>query len=89
MRDAGDENLFVRFSRVAQRSGVYTPRDYAEIIDDLVRHWNISTLGGLSGLAAKAQEYLCGLADRYRSIADRISTAGADRFSWIFNRELA
>jgi acyl-[acyl-carrier-protein] desaturase len=88
MRDATDENLFARFSRVAQRIGVYTAKDYADIVEDLVDHWKISTLHGLSDLAAEAQDYLCTLAQRYRDLADRIKVAGPDRFSWIFGRQV-
>lgn len=88
MRDEKDENLFLRFSKVAQRTGVYTVTDYADIIDSLVKHWNIERLWGLSDLAAKSQDYLCGLATRYRMLADRVSLTGPDRFSWIFDRQV-
>lgn len=88
MRDATDDNLFARFSRVAQQIGVYTAKDYADIVEDLVDHWKISTLHGLSDLAAEAQDYLCTLAQRYRDLADRIKVAGPDRFSWIFDRQV-
>ena len=87
MRDAADDHLFIRYARVAQKTGVYTARDYAEIIDSLVRHWNIGKLTGLSGLAASAQDYLCGLAERYLALSERIAMGGSDRFSWIFGRE--
>jgi acyl-[acyl-carrier-protein] desaturase len=88
MRDTTDDNLFARFSRVAQRIGVYTAKDYSDIVEDLVDHWKISTLHGLSDLAAEAQDYLCTLAQRYRDLADRIKVAGPDRFSWIFGRQV-
>jgi acyl-[acyl-carrier-protein] desaturase len=67
---------------------VYTVKDYADIIDSLVQHWNIERLWGLSDLAAKSQDYLCGLATRYRSLAERVSLTGSDRFSWIFDRQV-
>ena len=86
MRDAKDDHLFVRFSRVAQRTGVYTIHDYADIIESLVKEWKVEHLGGMSGLAAKAQDYLCTLSDRYRALADKASFTGPDRFSWIFDR---
>lgn len=88
MRDTTDDHLYVRFSRVAQRTGVYTVKDYADIIDNLVNHWNIGHLTGLSDLAAKAQDYLCGLAARYHAMEERIVHGGPDRFSWIFGREV-
>jgi acyl-[acyl-carrier-protein] desaturase len=89
MRDTEDENLFARFSKVAQRTGVYTASDYADIIENLVHHWNIPNLSGLSDLAAKAQDYLCTLGTRYRELAKRASVNGAERFSWLFGREVA
>ena len=57
MRDASEENLFAQFARIAQRIGVYTARDYADIVDHLVKHWKIPSLRGLSDLSAKAQDY--------------------------------
>lgn len=83
MYDGVEENLFAKFSRVAQQTGVYTASDYAGIVDDLVKTWNVGRLSGLSGAAARAQEYVCGLADRYRALAGRISSAGSEEFSWI------
>lgn len=89
MRDASEENLFAQFARIAQRIGVYTARDYADIVDHLVKHWKIPSLRGLSDLSAKAQDYLCTLADRYRSLADRIIGGGRVRFSWLHGREVS
>jgi acyl-[acyl-carrier-protein] desaturase len=86
MRGPSDENLFLRFSKVAQRTGVYTVRDYADIIESLVKHWDIEHLFGLSDFAAQSQDYLCGLAERYRRIAERVTLSGSDQFSWIFGR---
>jgi acyl-[acyl-carrier-protein] desaturase len=88
MRDQSEEHLYLRFSRVAQRTGVYTVKDYAEIIDSLVNHWDIEHIPGLSDLAAKAQDYLCSLATRYRALAQRVTLEGTDHFSWIFNRQV-
>jgi len=88
MRDAAEEHLFAQFARVAQSVGVYTVRDYADIIEHLVQHWNIPTLGGLTDLAAKAQDYLCALSERYRVLANRAIPGGPVRFSWIHGREI-
>jgi acyl-[acyl-carrier-protein] desaturase len=89
MEDGQSRNLFDRFSMVAQKLGVYTSQDYASIIEDLVRTWNVPRLSGLTAEAAKAQDYVCGLAQRVQRIAERIvfpKTAGT--FSWIYNREV-
>jgi acyl-[acyl-carrier-protein] desaturase len=61
---------------------VYTVRDYAGIISDLVRHWNIEKIRGLSDLAAEAQDYLCSLAARYEKLAERMVSGPTFSFSW-------
>ena len=89
MDDGRDPNLFDHFAIIAQRANVYTVRDYAAIIRHLVKTWNI---GGraVAGQAAQAQEYLCGQAERYEGLADRISAALEKQppvaFSWIRGR---
>jgi acyl-[acyl-carrier-protein] desaturase len=88
MRDNRDEDLYAKFSRVAQQIGVYTARDYADIVEHLVQHWAIARLRGLSDQAAKAQDYLCTLAARYRALAERISLGHGMKFSWIFDRQV-
>lgn len=55
MYDGRDDNLFDHFSSVAQRLGVYTARDYADILEFLVRRWNVEKLSGLSGQGHRAQ----------------------------------
>jgi len=92
MTDGGTADLYSQFAVVAQRIGVYTIRDYADIIDHLVGYWKIPGLSGLTGDAAKAQEYLGGLAQRYRGLADRAETKLSEQakipFRWIFNRSV-
>jgi acyl-[acyl-carrier-protein] desaturase len=89
MHDEKDNNLFTKFSNVAQKVGVYTAKDYADIISNLVKGWNIENLTGLSDIAAKAQDYLCNLSERYLAVAERLSFAGsAEKFSWIYDREV-
>jgi acyl-[acyl-carrier-protein] desaturase len=90
MEDGVDPNLFRNFERVAQRIGVYTAQDYTTIIDHLVKRWKIADLKGLSGEAAKAQDYLGGLAERYRKLAarmeEKVHASGPTPFAWIFGR---
>ena len=92
MTDGQDPDLFAHFSVVAQRLGVYTATHYAEIIEHLVRQWNLESIGGLEGEAAEAQEYLCRLGPRYARLAERnqrrqIQTRPCE-FSWIYNRAI-
>ena len=90
MEDGRDANLFTHFERIAQKIGVYTVTDYADIIDHLVARWKIKTLPGLQGEGAKAQDYLCNLSKRYRRLAERMASKVQQfppvRFSWIENR---
>lgn len=91
MYDGKDPDIFDHFAVVAQRTGVYTVNDYADIIEHLVTTWNIAGRA-VTGQAARAQEYLCDQAERYRSFADEIR-AGLDAqppvaFSWIDGRKV-
>ncbi len=90
MHDGRDPDLFDHFAVVAQRIGVYTARDYASIIEHLVRAWNIAGRS-VSGAAARAQDELCQQADRYMRLAERTSAALARQppvaFSWLRDRK--
>jgi len=71
MTDGMDQKLYENFSNVAQRLGVYTALDYADIIEHLVHHWDLEHLTGLSSEGEKEREYLCKLPTRYRKLAER------------------
>ena len=90
MHDGRDANLFDHFATVAQRLGVYTVRDYAQIIRHLVAAWRIASRS-LSGEAAAAQEFVCAQAERLESLADDVADDVASRprvpFRWIFDRK--
>lgn len=90
MSDGIERDLFSRFVIVAQRIGVYTARDYADIIEHLVEYWNVAGLSGLSGEGAAAQDYLCTLGAHYQRFAERIEGRSArhprSSLSWIFDR---
>lgn len=93
MYDGRDENLFEHFSTVAQRLGVYTAKDYADILEFLVGRWNVEKVTGLSGEGRKAQDYVCGLASRIRKLEERAQarakqTSSSVPFSWVFGREI-
>lgn len=85
-------NLFADFSSVAERTGTYTAFDYADIMEHLVKRWDVANRSGLSGEAAEAQEYVVGLPARIRKLAERAhSRKKKDQhanFSWIFNRKV-
>ncbi|KAK2380480.1 Stearoyl-[acyl-carrier-protein] 9-desaturase 7, chloroplastic [Trifolium repens] len=92
MYDGRDDNLFDNYSAVAQRIGVYTAKDYADILEFLVGRWKVADITGLSGEGRKAQEYVCGLPPRIRRLEERASARAKEssklRFSWIHDREV-
>ncbi|MBA0840877.1 hypothetical protein Goarm_003419 [Gossypium armourianum] len=92
MYDGQDDNLFDNFSAVAQRLGVYTARDYADILEFLVNKWKVAELTGLSADGRKAQDYVCGLPPRIRRLEERAQGRAKEAprvpFSWIFDREV-
>jgi acyl-[acyl-carrier-protein] desaturase len=94
MTDGKDAHLYENFSNVAQKLGVYTAIDYADIIDHLVKTWDLEHLEGLSSKGEQEREYLCKLAPRYRKLAERSMNKAAksgeepqlQSFNWIYGR---
>jgi acyl-[acyl-carrier-protein] desaturase len=90
MKDGNkNPNIFVDFSAITQKIGVYTTWDYASIIEHLVSLWKIETLTDLKDGASKAQEYLCNLAARYKRIAERMKVPDEINLSWLSNNKFA
>ena len=91
MHDGRDPDLFDHFAVVAQRTNVYTVRDYASIIEHLVTAWKIPGRS-VTGEAARAQDELCRQAERYVRLAERTAAAMAKQpsraFSWIRGRRV-
>jgi len=89
MSDGKSKDLFSAFALVAQKIGVYTARDYAEVIEHLIDFWDLESLS-LEGDAARAQDYLCELPDRFLNMAERLEksaqSAPKESFEWIFGR---
>jgi acyl-[acyl-carrier-protein] desaturase len=89
MYDGKDPDLFDHFSVVAQRLGVYTVRDYADIVRHLVDTWKIGHRS-VSERAARAQEFLCRHAERIDAQAEKAASRLAQEprvpFSWIHDR---
>lgn len=95
MYDGQDPHLFEHFSAVAQRLGVYTAEDYADILEFLIGRWKLEKIGGLNPEGKRAQEFVCGLAPRIRKLQERADERAKKlgpkgvKFSWIFNKEVA
>ncbi len=77
------DNLFTRFSAITQKLGIYTTLDYAAIIKHLTDLWKVDSVTGLNSYAAKAQEYLSTLSDRYRRIAERMKEPETVKLAWL------
>jgi acyl-[acyl-carrier-protein] desaturase len=88
MFDGRDPDLFRHYAAVAQRHGVYTAADYADLVDFFVRRWGV---GDLTGDGRRAQEYVCRLPERVRKMdqldARRQQTRGV-RFAWVIDRQV-
>lgn len=77
-------NTYSHFSDAAQRIGVYTVRDYIQILESLLTDWKIDAFADLTDDAQRARDYLMALPARLTRLADRtrIPTL-AYEFSWI------
>jgi acyl-[acyl-carrier-protein] desaturase len=87
MRESGGKigELFGHFSDAAQRTMVYTTQDYIDILNSLLKSWNIDKIDGLSDKAQVARDYLMNLPNRLQRISERISIAPANHtFKWIY-----
>jgi acyl-[acyl-carrier-protein] desaturase len=86
--DRGAPSLFRDYASVATRLGVYTPQDYADILERLNTGLGVGNLQ-VAGEAAKAQEALCKLPDRIRKVADRRKPQANKElpFAWIYGRQ--
>lgn len=94
MTDGIDAELYENFANVAQRLGVYTAIDYAEIIGHLVKRWDLEHIEGLSSEGEKERDYLCNLPRRYMRLAERsMNKKNKDEeemlksFNWIYGRK--
>ena len=87
LRQQGEKigTAFTHFSDAAQRLGVYTSSDYTDILESLVKEWNIENITGLNDAAEKARDYLMALPARFRKISDRtgIKAPLEYEFNWI------
>ena len=89
-----ERNLFADFSTVAESTGVYTASYYADIMEHLVKRWEIAGRDFKTGEAAENQEYVMKLPERIRKLSERAAARAAKqpkkpvKFSWINKREL-
>ncbi len=83
---------FREMADVIRRAGIYGPRDYIRIVEDLIKFWAIDTLGGLNEMGRIAQEKIMAIPARLVRVADMMeSRTKAKTFSFdvAFAREFA
>lgn len=75
---------FEEFSNTAQKIGVYTSLDYVDILDKLIKRWEIDKVTNLTDEAEKARDYLMKLPSRMLRIAERMKLPESDyKFKWV------
>ncbi|WP_163515223.1 acyl-ACP desaturase [Gelidibacter japonicus] len=86
LRESGNQigTAFEEFSNTAQRIGVYTSADYVDILEKLIKRWDIGNIKNLSDEAEKARDYLMKLPDRMKRLADRMRIPeNSYQFKWV------
>lgn len=86
LRESGDKisSAFEEFSNTAQRIGVYTAMDYVEILEKLIKTWDLDKISNLTDEAEKARDYLMKLPARMARIADRLTIPeNSFKFKWV------
>ncbi len=75
---------------VIRRAGIYGPRDYLRIVEELIKFWKIDTITGLKEAGVKAQERILAVPARLLRVADMMETrsrAKTFQFAVAFNKE--
>jgi len=83
---------FRELADVVRRSGIYTPWDYKEIVEELIKFWEIESFTELNEIAASAQEKILSIPARLKKIAEYIEQKTKSKtfsFEFINNRILS
>ncbi|OEK09890.1 fatty acid desaturase [Flavivirga aquatica] len=86
LRESGNQigTAFEEFSNTAQRIGVYTSNDYVDILDKLIKRWEIDKITNLTDEAEKARDYLMKLPARMYRLSERIKIPeNSFQFKWV------
>ena len=86
LRESGGviSSAFEEFSNTAQKIGVYTAKDYVDILDKLLKRWEIDKITNLTDEAEKARDYLMKLPSRMYRIAERmVLPENTYKFKWV------
>ncbi len=82
---------FTEYADVIRRSGIYGPRDYQKIVEQLISSWDIGVLTQLNEIGRKAQEKIMSIPARLQKVAEFIESrvnAKSFTFDVIFGRVL-
>lgn len=86
LRESGGKigELFKHFSDAAQRTMVYTTQDYIDILNSLIKEWNIENIKGINEKAEEARDYLMALPNRLQRLSERVKIPEKQfQFKWI------
>jgi acyl-[acyl-carrier-protein] desaturase len=83
---------FREMADVIRRAGIYGPRDYLRIVEELIRYWAIEAVSGLDEFGRKAQEKIMAVPARLLRVADMMETRSRAKtfaFDVAFAREFS
>lgn len=86
LRESGGKigELFTHFSDAAQRTMVYTTQDYIDIMNSLIKEWNLEGMRELNDSGEKARDYIMALPARLQRISERMVVPKTSyTFKWI------
>jgi acyl-[acyl-carrier-protein] desaturase len=86
LRESGGKigELFTHFSDAAQRTMVYTTQDYIDIMNSLIKEWNLEGMRELNDSGEKARDYIMALPARLQRISERMVVPKTSyAFKWI------
>ncbi|SNT04257.1 acyl-[acyl-carrier-protein] desaturase [Ekhidna lutea] len=86
LRESGGKigELFKHFSDAAQRTMVYTTQDYIDILNSLLKEWDIDSIKDLNAKAEEARDFLMALPDRLQRLSERVQIPEKQyQFKWI------
>ncbi len=86
LRETGQKigQAFEEFSNTAQRLGVYTAQDYVDILNRLLKRWDIANINGLTDEAERARDYVMQLPARLERIGQRMKLPEESyKFTWV------
>jgi len=82
---------FREIADIIRRVNIYGPRDYKNIVEEVIKFWDIELLTGLTELASRAQEKILSIPKRLEKVAEYIEQNTKKKsfsFGFIYNRIL-